>query len=384
MGDTDGSAHYLESELLQRVAEDAGIFEFLQEGSLDGIWYWDLQDQSQEWMSPKFWRTFGYEPGEKPHSPSAWQDMIHPDDLAVAMENFERHKNDPDHLYDQVVRYQHKDGSTVWVRCRGMMIRNDAGEPIRMLGAHVDVTPLEEAKLKLIERTDQLEQANLELQQFASIVAHDLKSPVRSVAMFMQFLREDHGKELKPDAVELIERAVASAMQMSVMIDDLLGFTRLESRSRPHSRVEMTQVLDEARRRIEAPISESGAEIEVGEMPAVHGDGMQLIQLMQNLLENAIKYRKPEVPPKLSVTAEREGDRFRFRVSDNGIGIDPKFHKRVFEIFERLHAKGAYPGTGVGLAVCRRVVDRHGGEIRVESELGEGSTFEFSLPAAES
>ncbi|HAK44827.1 MAG TPA: hypothetical protein DCO79_02750, partial [Spirochaeta sp.] len=132
--------HYLKEELYERVKTDRAIFDFIQQGSLDGIWYWDLEDQENEWMSPRFWELLGWAPSEKKHNPSEWQDMINPDDLKLALENFEKHLEDSAHPYDQIVRYSHKDGHTVWVRCRGMAIRDDSGKPIRMLGAHNDIT----------------------------------------------------------------------------------------------------------------------------------------------------------------------------------------------------------------------------------------------------
>jgi PAS domain S-box-containing protein len=146
------SEHYLKRELDHLLREDPRIFDFLDSGSLDGLWYWDIQEPDHEWMSPSFWRTFGYQPDDKQHLASEWQDMIHPEDLKAALETAQKHFADPNHPYDQVVRYRHKDGSTVWVRCRGLAIRDEQGKPIRMLGAHTNVTALkrQEQRLKAI------------------------------------------------------------------------------------------------------------------------------------------------------------------------------------------------------------------------------------------
>ena len=143
---TDEQDHYLRQELYERVRTDPSIFEFLQRGSLDGIWYWDLENPDNEWMSPRFWETMGYDPAEREHLASEWQDLIDPDDLNTALENFTKHCEDPNHPYDQVVRYRHQDGSTVWVRCRGVAIRDESGKPVRMLGAHTDLTPQKQAE----------------------------------------------------------------------------------------------------------------------------------------------------------------------------------------------------------------------------------------------
>lgn len=143
--------NYLKTELYALVREDESIFEFLQDGSLDGMWYWDLENPESEWMSPRFWTLLGYDPAEKSHQSSEWQDLIHPEDLKIAIENFKKHCDDPNHPYDQVVRYTHKNGSTVWVRCRGLAIRDDNGKPVRMLGAHTDLTSQKQAQQHLAQ-----------------------------------------------------------------------------------------------------------------------------------------------------------------------------------------------------------------------------------------
>ena len=157
--------NYLKRELFELVKADDSIFEVLQQGSLDGIWYWDIDNPESEWMSPRFWEVFGFDHRKKKHLSSEWQDLINPEDLKVALENFKKHCADPNHPYDQVVRYRHKDGSTVWVRCRGIAIRDDDGKPIRMLGAHTDITQLKRVEEELKKRTVELEKINQKLQE---------------------------------------------------------------------------------------------------------------------------------------------------------------------------------------------------------------------------
>ncbi len=155
--------HYLKTELYDLFTKSGEMFEFLQMGSLDGVWYWDLETEKDEWMSPRFWTLLGFDPSKKKHLASEWQDLIFPQDLEVALDNFAKHCADPNHPYDQVVRYHHKNGSTVWVRCRGIVIRNEAGKPIRMLGAHTDVTAQKEAEESLEKKNRELEEVNVEL-----------------------------------------------------------------------------------------------------------------------------------------------------------------------------------------------------------------------------
>lgn len=155
---------YLKHELDELIKRDSSIFDFLRLGSLDGIWYWDLENPANEWMSPRFWTVLGFDPAEKKHLASEWQDLIHPDDLQVALDNFTEHCDDPNHPYDQVVRYRHRDGSTIWVRCRGIAIRDKTGKPIRMLGAHTDLTQLKRTEEDLRQKKADLEDSNKKLQ----------------------------------------------------------------------------------------------------------------------------------------------------------------------------------------------------------------------------
>ena len=151
----DSSENYLKHELHELVQHESSVFDFLQLSSLDG-WYWDLEDGEHEWMSPRFWTLLGFDPGARKHLASEWQDLIHPDDLKTALDNFAKHVANPNHPYDQIVRYTHQNGSTVWVRCRGIVIRNDDGKPVRMLGAHTDLTPVKRAEEELRDKTAEL------------------------------------------------------------------------------------------------------------------------------------------------------------------------------------------------------------------------------------
>ena len=162
--------HYLKEELYSLLKHDDTIFEFLQLGSLDGVWYWDLETQTDEWMSPRFWELLGFNPAEKQHLATEWQDLIFPDDLQVAIENFNKHCADPNHPYDQTVRYHHKNGSTIWVRCRGIAIRDETGKPVRMLGAHTDLTALKRAEEDLQKTNEELRNALSEIKVLRGIL----------------------------------------------------------------------------------------------------------------------------------------------------------------------------------------------------------------------
>jgi PAS domain S-box-containing protein len=244
-------------------------------------------------------------------------------------------------------------------------------------------------EVRVNERTDELastnqvlEQSNIELQQFAYVASHDLQSPLRSISGFVQLLKMDYEEQLDDQARDYIRRTVQSIAQMQTLIRDLLSYSRVDARSRPFVPVPLGDVFHGSVSLLESSIRDAGGQVTCDELPVVLGDSSQLAQLMQNLISNGLTYHGTE-PPHVHVSAEPGITKNEWIVSvqDNGIGIDPKYFGRIFEIFKRLHDQKEYPGTGIGLAVCRRVVERHGGAIWVESETGHGSNFRFSIPA---
>ncbi len=248
----------------------------------------------------------------------------------------------------------------------------------------------EELEARVRERTAQLEQAvrslersNLDLQQFAYIASHDLQSPLRSIAGLVQLLEAEYAGQLDERGREWLARVVASCKEMHRLIADLLEYSRLDAKPRAFEPVALEPLLEEALRILDPSLREDGATITSGPLPTVLGDRVQLLQVLSNLLGNALKYRS-SLPPEIHVSAERGKGRWTIAVRDNGLGIEPRHHERVFEIFRRLHDSRAYPGSGIGLAICRRVVQRHRGRIWVESDGHSGSTFRFTIASEES
>jgi light-regulated signal transduction histidine kinase (bacteriophytochrome) len=226
----------------------------------------------------------------------------------------------------------------------------------------------------------ELTRSNRELEQFAYVASHDLKEPLRKVRVFLQLLERRCRGRLDDQAEEFIAHAVASAARMQQLVNDLLAFARVGSRGKPFEPTDCRAILARAVANLDAAVRESGAEVSHGPLPTVPADARQLEQLFQNLLGNAIKFRGTR-PPVVRVEARRQGDEWLFAVRDNGIGIEPQYAQRIFVIFERLHGAAEYPGTGIGLAICNKIVERHGGRIWVKSEPGRGATFYFTLPA---
>lgn len=244
----------------------------------------------------------------------------------------------------------------------------------------------EELERRVSERTAELARAiealtesNVELQQFAYAASHDLQTPLRGIAGCAQILEQQYAEAVDEGGREIIRRMVQSTVHLQALIRDLLAYSRIENRERPFEPVDLNAVFDEALSLLQTSVVEAGARITHEPLPTVQGDRTQLVQLFSNLIGNAVKYHG-EAPPTVQVSATPDvGGDWRVSVRDNGIGIAPEHQEKVFEVFTRLHNQTAYPGTGIGLAICRRVVHRHNGRIWVESTPGEGSTFHFTI-----
>ena len=224
-----------------------------------------------------------------------------------------------------------------------------------------------------------LRRSNTELEQLAYVASHDMQEPLRMVASYLQLVAQRYKGQLDADADEFIGYAVDGAKRMQALINDLLAYSRVGTKARPFERTDCEKVVDTALANLRIAIHDSAAEVTHGPLPVVMGDPMQLLQLFQNLIGNALKFRR-EAPLRIRIAAEPADDGWRFSVSDNGIGIAAEYFERIFVLFQRLHGRGDYPGTGIGLAICKKIVERHGGTITVESQPGVGSTFRFTIP----
>jgi len=255
----------------------------------------------------------------------------------------------------------------------------ESAEGILVTAAVRDITARKQAEANLLNKVEELNRSNEELGQFAYIASHDLQEPLRMVASYTQLLSRRYKGKLDSDADEFIAFAVDGASRMQRLIQDLLAYSRVGTKGRDMVEVSSEEALQQALINLRGAIEEKGALVTHDSLPSVIADDMQLIQLFQNLVGNAIKYQSSDVP-RVHITAVRSGaNKWTFSVKDNGLGIDPQYFEKIFGMFQRLHKREEFAGTGIGLAICKKIVERHGGNISVESEPGRGSTFRFAL-----
>ena len=271
----------------------------------------------------------------------------------------------------------HRNGSefSVWAT---LNLLEETPESGRILEFR-DRTAEKRVERELLQKTNDLLRSNRDLEQFAYVASHDLQEPLRMVTSYTQLLARRYEGQLSEEADNFSRFAVDGALRMQALINALLTYSRIETRGWPLIETETGVALDHALENLSPAVRESGAVIERGSLPRVVGDPVQIMQLFQNLVGNALKFRTPDRPPRITIRAEKEGEFYIFSFSDNGIGIDPQYFERIFTIFQRLHTKEEYPRTGIGLALCKRIVERHGGSIGVRSVPGEGSIFFFTL-----
>ncbi|MFT5241957.1 MAG: PAS domain S-box-containing protein [Candidatus Promineifilaceae bacterium] len=474
----------------------------------DGVWDWLLTDDF-EYMSPRFWEVFGIDPKTQPHHPSAWQEIIHKDDVQKMTDALEKHVlSKGETPFREEIRFHHRDGHIVWVLTRGQVIEwHPDGQPKRMVGTHTDITrtksaerrerethevlsavldqspdsvlvtnlngeytlvntiaasrfekslddilgktatslfseqdalhrqqldrsiiatgdaktfeesltiggrhmtmlttkapfldshgktvglitmsrdisELSAARQTLFLRSEELESSNSELEQFAYIASHDLQEPLRKISTFAELLVDTDKERLSDEGREFLRFMQNAAQRMQTLVQDLLEISRVTIRSNPFEPVDLQKLCSDVLIDLEFAIEDAAARVELKPLPVIDADASQLRQLLQNLIGNAIKFRRPDVPVTVCIEPDttREDDNVTFLVSDNGIGFDEKHSDRIFGIFQRLHAKHAYSGSGIGLAICRKIVDRHHGTISVQSQPGDGTTFSVTLP----
>ena len=271
------------------------------------------------------------------------------------------------------------DGTPTWWDVVISPINGPDGNVDRLLAVSRDITERKKAEDELRKLAAELERSNSDLQQFAYIVSHDLQEPLRVASMFIKLFEKRYKNTIDKKAEELISYAVDSIGRMSVLIKDLLEYSKVETKGKALAPINFSVALEQAVFNLHVAIELSGAKLTYDLLPTVMADATQISSLFQNLIGNSIKYRGKE-RPEIHISADKKGDEWLFSVRDNGIGIDSQYFEKIFDVFRRLHTREKYDGTGIGLAICKKIVERHGGKIRVESEPDKGSTFYFTIP----
>ncbi|MFV2067746.1 MAG: ATP-binding protein, partial [Pirellulales bacterium] len=328
------------------------------------------------YVNPAWKKALGYDDDEI--AELRLFDMIHPDSLPHCRDMFSRlvAGEKLDHVE---ARFITKDGRTIVVEGNSSC-RFENGKPVATRGTFRDVTRRKQAQERFARQAADLARSNAELERFAYAASHDLQEPLRAVAGHCRLLQQRYAGRLDAGADESLEYAVDGATRMKALIDGLLAYSRVGTRDISITPTDCEQVLDEAIANLKVSIDDSEATITRDPLPLVAADSTQLVELFQNLISNAIKYREDRSPD-VHVGAEARNGMWVFSVRDRGIGIEPQHLERIFDVFQRLHTHDRYPGSGVGLAICKRIMERMGGTLWVDSLVGRGSTFYFTLPA---
>lgn len=372
------------------------LFRLITEKAADMIAVVDTKGR-RLYNSPSYERILGYSPDQL-EATSAFE-QVHPDDRAKVIQAADEAIHNG--LGRRVeYRMRHRNGTWRYLESTASTILSDDHTVDKLVIVNRDITDRKQAELALEEHKNHLEEvvksrtaelaskmeelarSNKDLEQFAYVASHDLQEPLRMVASYTQLLARRYQGKLDSDADEFIGFAVDGATRMHRLIEDLLSYSRLTTAGKALVRSQSEDACKAAVGNLQESIRTSNAVVRVGTLPEVLGDPSQLTLLFQNLIGNAIKYcqqRRPEI----HVDARLQGREWQFSVQDNGIGIEPQYFERIFQMFQRLHSRKEYPGTGIGLAVCKKIVERHGGKIWVESSLGEGATFFFTIPQLE-
>ena len=341
--------------------------------------YWQGLNGEMLYVSPSCQDITGYPSEEFFRAPGLLDALVHPEDqpLWAAHNQEELAEKNPGPLE---FRIQTPEGEVRWVShfCKPVHDHHN-GTFWGVCGSNRDITCQKRAEEEVRVKTQELLRSNAELEQFAYVASHDLQTPLRAISGYLNLLTKRCEGKLDGDADRFIQRTHENVLRMQRLIQDLLTFSRLTTRARPFQPTDLNQVLGEVLEMLHPAIEETGAKITSEPLPTIRADYSQFLQLFQNLLGNAIKFRDGR-PPEVHIDAQRAERTWLFSIKDNGIGIDPQYADRIFLIFQRLHSVDQYPGTGIGLAICKKIVERHGGRIWVESQPGEGANFKFLIP----
>jgi len=341
-----------------------------------GIWDYDPINNSLVWDEQMF-RIFGVQRHQFTGNFEAWMATVHPDDLQHELASVQAAIKEGEE-FEGEFRIIWPDRSVRYIKANASVQRDAAGRAIHIIGTNWDITVQKTTEAQLAHTVAELARSNADLAQFASVASHDLQEPLRAVAGCVELLARDYSGKLDAQADELIRHTLEGSRRMQSLIRDLLAYSHINTAGKVPAPTNSNAALDTALDNLASLLGESSAIITREILPNVNADPTQLVQLFQNLIANSLKFFDGQ-RPEIQIRATQQDGVCIFSVSDNGIGIEPQYQERIFALFQRLHTRTEYPGTGIGLAICKRIVERHGGRIWLESELGKGTTFYFIL-----
>jgi PAS domain S-box-containing protein len=372
----------------RRLKKSNERFEYATMATSDAIWDWNLMN-NQVYRSKNFEKLFGYSASDFNSNHNFWDSKIHPEDREKVNKNLQEILEGKENFWKQEFRLQKRNGKYSHIVDKGIILRNASGKAVRLIGATQDISEIkanEKALFKmseeLLKRAQELELSNAELEQFAYVASHDLQEPLRMITGFLNLLERKYNSLLDEKGKQYIQFSVDGAERMRQIILDLLEYSRADNIGQKET-VDLNELLSEIKLLEKKLIQERDAQIIYHNLPKVLASKSPMRQLFQNIIENSLKYSSPDVPAVIEISTEDVGAYWKFSLKDNGIGISKEHHEKVFQIFQRLHSKDKYSGTGIGLAICKKIVEKHGGEIWIESEENMGTTVFFTLKKEE-
>ncbi len=360
-------------------------YHFLTEESYDAIWDWNI-DQDKVIWNESAQNMFELYDSNQMNQKEWWTNNLHPEDKVRVLEKLNSHLKNNEHKWKDEYRFKTGLGNYKYISDRGYLIIDEHQKPVRMIGAMQDITDIRqhESMLQILndsleKRARELAESNEELERFAYVASHDLQEPLRMISSFLQLLEKRYKDQLDHKANEYIAYAVDGAERMKRLILDLLEYSRVNTATVQKEEIDLNIIIADILLTYNNMLSQTNGNITCSKMPVVNANKTQILQVFLNLIGNAFKY-KSEENPVIKISYEEENNFYRFSITDNGIGIDPKFYNKIFIIFQRLHTREHYSGTGIGLSICKKIIEKHGGKLWVNSALGQGSTFYFTLP----
>lgn len=387
-----GLAVYMKDITEKKIAEEQirqsnERFEKVTEATNDAIWDWDIIN-NQLYLGKGYTTLFGYDVIKNSTSLETWAGRVHPDDADIVLKSLDGIIKDPNSInWQQEYRYKKKNGEYSIVIDRGVIIRDEKGKAIRMVGSISDVSnqkkheeSLNKLNIQLLRHTNELKRSNEELEQFAYIASHDLQEPLRMVTSFLSQLEKKYSNQLDEKAHTYINFAVDGASRMRNIILDLLEFSRVGKNNDELESINITEIVEQVNVLLRKVIEEKEATITFQNLPTIMAYRSPIIQVFQNLISNGLKYAKADIAPIIEISAKELKSEWQFAIKDNGIGIKKDYYEKIFVIFQRLHHKEEYSGTGMGLAIVKKTIENFGGKIWLESEEENGTTFYFTIP----